>query len=93
MFRLMSAILGTVMFVTFAMANASPVHLSYLFGPPIEIPLIFVVLTSFFAGMLLPVFGRMVWRVRRIQKDKERRALAKRQEVEILPTRDLLERG
>jgi uncharacterized integral membrane protein len=64
MIRLISAVVLTVAVVTFAMTNTHPVALGYVLGPPVQIPLIFLLLSAFFAGMVFLAFSMMLIRLR-----------------------------
>lgn len=64
MIRLFLAVVTTVIVVTFAMMNTHPVTLSFIFGPPVKVRLIFLMMSSFLVGMLFVGFFTMVWRLR-----------------------------
>lgn len=62
MTRLVSAVLFTIVVVAFAMSNTHSVTLSLLVGPPVRIRLIFLMMSTFIAGMLF--FGLMAMALR-----------------------------
>ena len=69
MLRVLPMVLTTVAFVVFALSNGRRVALNFVFGAT-ELPLIFLVMTSFAAGALTVFFHSMV-------KTAERRQLKK----------------
>lgn len=60
MFRLLLAIVSTVMAVTFVVANTHRVQLSLIFGPPVEVRLIFLLMSIFLLGIVVGAFLRML---------------------------------
>ncbi|GAB4284459.1 MAG: hypothetical protein Kow0092_38870 [Deferrisomatales bacterium] len=60
MLRLIFAVLGTIVAVAFFMANTHPVAVSFVFGPPVPVRLIFLLLTAYGAGLLTAFFYLMV---------------------------------
>jgi uncharacterized integral membrane protein len=52
MVRLVLAITLTCILVAFAMSNTHSVMLSFVLGPPARVRLIFLLMSSFLAGML-----------------------------------------
>ena len=62
--RLILSITATVILVGFAMANTHHVALSFVIGAPVEIRMIFLVLTTLLVGMAIPVGYQVVRRAR-----------------------------
>ena len=74
MLKLIFAILVTVAVVTFSLSNSHDVELSLIFGPPVKIRLIFLLLCTFFLGMTVPIFHGIVRRIgdnRRAKREKK----------------------
>ncbi len=63
MIKLTLTVLATVMIVVFAISNSHHVDLSLAVGKPVEIRLIFLLLSAFIIGMTVPVFYRLVRRL------------------------------
>lgn len=70
--RLVIAILATVLVVAFAMANTHRVELSLVFGRPAEIRLIFLIGTTYIAGVLTGTFWGMVRRIKQAESAPRR---------------------
>ncbi len=64
MMRLIIAVLFTVTLVTFVMANTHHVMLNFFIGPPVQIRLIFLIISAFFSGVLVTMLLMVVWRWR-----------------------------
>lgn len=64
MVRLFLAIVVTVLTVVFIMANTHDVELDVVFGSPVRIRLIFLLLSTFILGMVISSLFGMVARVR-----------------------------
>jgi len=60
MIRLGLAVAATIVVVVFAISNSHRVGLSLGIGEPAEVRLIFLLLTAFIAGMVVPVFFRLL---------------------------------
>ena len=73
MVQLILAVVSTVAFVVFCMANTHHVELSYVFGEPLKIRLIFLLTIAFLCGSLGTVFYQLTARVIRRASDRERR--------------------
>ncbi len=67
MFRLGIAVVFTVAFVAFSMANAHHIELSVIFGKPVEIRLIFLLASSYALGAITTMFYTMVRQLKRKQ--------------------------
>ncbi len=75
MMRLFLAILVTVLTVVFIMANTHDVELDVVFGTPVRIRLIFLLLSTFILGVVVSSLFGMVAKVRfkrRILREVER---------------------
>ncbi len=70
MIRLGLAVMATVVIVVFAISNSHHVDLRIAIGEPVQIRLIFLLLSAFIAGMVVPVFYRLY---RRLDLDKQLR--------------------
>jgi len=70
MFRLVSAVIITVLLVAFTMANTQHIELSFVFGKPVEIRLIFLLASTFVLGAATNALWMMA---RQIKKRKETR--------------------
>ena len=68
MVQLVLAILITVVIVVFSVVNSHHVQLSFVIGAPVEVRLVFLLMCTFFVGMAVPTFHRLV---RRLKRDKE----------------------
>lgn len=66
MTKLALTVLATIVIVVFAISNSHHVDLSCGVGKPVEIRLIFLLLTAFIVGMAVPVFYRLI---RRLDRD------------------------
>jgi len=62
--RLILAVLITIAVVVFAMANMHFVVLSLVFGPPLQMRLIFLLMSAFAAGIITASFVMMVRKIR-----------------------------
>ena len=67
MVRLALAVLLTIVIVVFSISNSHHVDLSLALGDPIQVRLIFLLLSAFIIGMAVPVFYRLI---RRLDRDK-----------------------
>lgn len=82
--RILFAFLATALFVAFSIANTQHVELSFVFGSPVEIRLIFLLLIAFGSGVAASTFRRMLHearersQTRRIRLRLERRNLERR---------------
>ena len=81
--RLVLAISATVLLVAFAMANTHHVELSLVFGRPAEVRLIFLIGTTYVAGVLTGTFWGMVRRLKKAESKPPR--------LEPVEPRELLE--
>ena len=63
MIRLILAVLATIVIVVFAISNSHHVDLSLAVGKPVEIRLIFLLLSAFIVGMAVSVFYRLFRRL------------------------------
>jgi len=79
MIRLIVAVVGTAIAVVFVMANTHHVELSLVFGSPVEVRLIFLLMSTFLLGVLVSSFLGMISKVRlkrrifrELRKEKER---------------------
>lgn len=82
MWRLGSTIIGTAAVVAFSVANTHHVELSFVFGPPVRVRMIFLLLSTFSLGY---VVAMLTWQVLAIR----RRRTARKTGVE--PAGDLME--
>lgn len=74
MTRLVLTILATILVVAFAMVNTQHVELSFVFGAPVQVRLVFLLASSFVAGMVCVVFLQLLGTVRaRARAKRERR--------------------
>jgi len=64
MFRLVMAMAATVSAVVFVMANTHHVKISFAFGSPVQVRLIFLLMVTFFAGAVASGFFSMISRLR-----------------------------
>lgn len=64
MARLIFAVSLTVAIVTFAMMNTHQVTLSFIFGQPVKVRLIFLLMSTFLMGMIFLGLFMMIWRVK-----------------------------
>jgi uncharacterized integral membrane protein len=72
MTRLLTAVIATILVVAFVMMNMHVVTISLVVGPPVQIRLIYLLVTAFIIGMLSATFVKMVQRLRqrrRAQRD------------------------
>jgi len=67
MVRLALAVLITVVIVVFSISNSHHVDLSCCVGKPIQIRLVFLLMSTFFIGMAVPIFYRLI---RRLDHDR-----------------------
>ncbi|MCP4678534.1 MAG: hypothetical protein GY854_24095 [Deltaproteobacteria bacterium] len=65
MMKLVTAIIATILVVAFAISNSHHVQLSFGFGTPVNIRLVFLLLSTFFLGMTVPVFARLFHNLKR----------------------------
>lgn len=77
MTKLTLAILITVLVVVFAISNSHHVDLCCPVGQPIKIRLVFLLVSTFVAGMAVPIFYGMVRRIRRREQMKRGTELRK----------------
>lgn len=68
MTRLIVSIVATIVFVGFAMANTHHVALSFVIGAPVEIRMIFLLLTTLVIGMTIPVGFQVIRRARQARR-------------------------
>ena len=59
MIRLGLAVMATIVIVVFAVSNSHHVDLRIAIGEPVQIRLIFLIMSAFVAGMVVPVFYRL----------------------------------
>lgn len=64
MFRLVMAMAATVSAVVFVMANTHHVKISFAFGSPVKVRLIFLLMVTFFAGAVVSGFFSMISKLR-----------------------------
>ncbi len=67
MIKLALVVLTTIAIVVFAISNSHHVDLSLAVGKSIEVRLIFLLLSAFIIGMMVPVFYRLF---RRLDQEK-----------------------
>ncbi len=87
MIKLTLAVLTTIMIVVFAISNSHHVGLSCAVGKPLEVRLIFLLLSAFLIGMLVPVFYRLIRRLdseRQLRRENELRQAVERANGGIL---------
>ena len=79
MIRLIIAVAGTAVAVVFVMANTHSVELSLVFGSPVEVRLIFLLMSTFLLGVLVSSFVGMISKLRlkrrifrEVRKEKQR---------------------
>ncbi len=76
-FRLILSVVTTVLSVVFIMANTHDVELGIVFGGPVRIRLIFLLMSAFLLGVVVSWLLGMVWRVRfarRVYREMSRQA-------------------
>lgn len=76
MLRLVLTVLSTVALVTFAMSNGHHVELSVVFGAPVKIRLVFLLLVTFFVGISIPLFYSTVKHMKESQRRKRAKKMA-----------------
>jgi uncharacterized integral membrane protein len=81
MVQLILATVLTIVVVAFSMSNAHHVQLSYAFGRPIEVRLIFLLLCTYLAGAATAYFYHMIRRVQRDAQRRKQRLVAKRRQL------------
>jgi len=91
MTRLVFAILGTAAVVAFAMTNTHHVELSFIFGSPVHVRMIFLLLTAFAAGMVSTFFIVQVNSVRRSRSRRRAARVEAVDETEGAEVKDLAE--
>lgn len=64
MLRLLIAIAATVAVVLFVMVNTHHVALSFIFGQPVQVRLIFLLMLTFMLGSVLTIFISMYTKAR-----------------------------
>ena len=64
MLRLVLAMAATVSAVVFVMANTHHVKISFAFGSPVKVRLIFLLMITFFAGAIVSGFFAMISKLR-----------------------------
>ncbi|MHC4176050.1 MAG: hypothetical protein ACYSWU_01000 [Planctomycetota bacterium] len=67
MVKLALAVLLTIVIVVFSISNSHHVDLSLALGDPIQIRLVFLLLSAFIVGMAVPIFYRLI---RRLDHDR-----------------------
>ena len=79
MIRLIIAVAATAVAVVFVMANTHAVTLSLVFGTPVKVRLIFLLMSTFLLGVLVSSFVGMISKIRfkrrmfrELRKEKER---------------------
>ena len=87
MFQLALAILITVVIVVFSVANSHHVQLSFIVGAPAEVRLVFLLMCSFFMGIVVPIFYQLIQRSKSDKKMKQEKEL---QQAIQLVDRDLV---
>lgn len=75
MVRLALAVLITIVIVVFSIANSHHVPLSLVVGKPVEIRLIFLLMCTFFTGMVVPIFHRLIQHAKHNKKIKREKEL------------------
>ncbi len=60
MVKLVLAVLLTIVIVVFSISNSHHVDLSFALGDPIQVRLIFLLLSALILGMAIPVFYRLI---------------------------------
>ena len=65
MSKFLSYLVASILLVAFAFSNSDHVSLSFVFGTPIQIRLIFLLLVTFLAGAAVPVFCVLLGNARR----------------------------
>ncbi len=78
MIRLVAAIALTVVAVVFVMANTHDVKLSFIFGSPVEVRLIFLLMSTFLLGAVATGFFGMISSLRLKRRLSRRRRGSKK---------------
>lgn len=87
MFKFILVVLLTVVIVTFSIANSHHVPMSLIFGAPIRIRLVFLLLSTFFIGMAVPIFHRLIKGVKdnkEIKRERKRNQIIQREGHDLL---------
>lgn len=74
MLKLVLLALITILIVAFSLANSHHVFLSVVVGAPLQIRLVFLLLSTYFLGIATPIFYRLFKTMRddkRMKREKE----------------------
>lgn len=74
MAQLIIAILMTIVVVVFSISNSHHVELSFVVGKPVEVRLVFLLMSTFFIGMVAPIFYQLFQRLsisQKIEREKK----------------------
>jgi uncharacterized integral membrane protein len=64
MIRLVAGVLFAIVVVSFVMMNLHPVGISLIFGPPLQVRLIYLLVTAFLVGLLSGTLIKLLQRAR-----------------------------
>lgn len=85
--QLIPAVLITIAVVAFGIANSHHVQVSFVFGAPVKIRLIFLLMCTFFLGTVVPIFFRIIQQLRRrrqLKQAKQKQQAFEREERDLV---------